>query len=146
METLRGNTVTQFNVKVTASGLWHPGGVFCLLRNEVTIYKRFLRQHHAEPVFMMNIVRLWHPHSRNLMALLEAPDDIHHENRLSMMLPEKLELRDGIPAQGFHDGNIAIKPQNAMDMRVWRQEGLQGHCVRTLASAQPEFNGVTGGA
>lgn len=52
METLRGNTVTQFNVKVTASGLWHP-------------------------------------HSRNLMALLEAPDDIHHENRLSMMLPEK---------------------------------------------------------
>ena len=52
METLRGNTVTQFNVKVTASGLWHP-------------------------------------HSRNLMALLEAPDDIHHENRLSMMLPRK---------------------------------------------------------
>lgn len=52
METLRGNTVTQFNVKVTASGLWHP-------------------------------------HSRNLMALLEVPDDIHHENRLSMMLPEK---------------------------------------------------------
>jgi hypothetical protein len=57
------------------------------------------------------------------MALLEAPDDIHHENRLSMMLPENLdvELRDGIPAQGFHDGNIAIKPQNAMDMRVWRR-------------------------
>ncbi|STS92355.1 Uncharacterised protein [Klebsiella variicola] len=36
VETLRGNTVTQFNVKVSASGLWHP-------------------------------------HSRNLMALLEAP-------------------------------------------------------------------------
>ncbi len=52
METLRGNTVTQFNVKVTASGLWHP-------------------------------------HCRNLMALLEAPDDIHRENSLSMMLPEK---------------------------------------------------------
>ena len=40
METQSGNTVTQFNVKVTASGLWHP-------------------------------------HSRNLMALLEAPDEIH---------------------------------------------------------------------
>lgn len=52
METLRGNTVTQFNVKVSASGLWHP-------------------------------------HSRNLMALLEAPDDILNENRLSMMLPDK---------------------------------------------------------
>ncbi|CAM3709459.1 hypothetical protein [Klebsiella variicola] len=52
METLRGNTVTQFNVKVSASGLWHP-------------------------------------HSRNLMALLEAPDDILYENRLSMMLPDK---------------------------------------------------------
>ena len=52
VETLRGNTVTQFNVKVSASGLWHP-------------------------------------HSRNLMALLEAPDDILYENRLSMMLPDK---------------------------------------------------------
>ena len=52
METLRGNTVTQFNVKVFASGLWHP-------------------------------------HCRNLMALLEAPDDILFENRLSMMLPDK---------------------------------------------------------
>lgn len=52
METLRGNTVTQFNVKVSASGLWHP-------------------------------------HCRNLMALLEAPDDILNENRLSMMLPDK---------------------------------------------------------
>ncbi|PJX42328.1 MULTISPECIES: hypothetical protein [unclassified Klebsiella] len=52
METLRGNTVTQFNVKVSASGLWHP-------------------------------------HCRNLMALLEAPDDILYENRLSMMLPDK---------------------------------------------------------
>lgn len=52
VETLRGNTVTQFNVKVSASGLWHP-------------------------------------HSRNLMALLETPDDILYENRLSMMLPDK---------------------------------------------------------
>lgn len=52
LETLRGNTVTQFNVKVSASGLWHP-------------------------------------HSRNLMALLETPDDILYENRLSMMLPDK---------------------------------------------------------
>lgn len=52
METLRGNTVTQFNVKVFASGLWHP-------------------------------------HCRNLMALLEAPDDILFENRLSMRLPDK---------------------------------------------------------
>ena len=52
VETLRGNTVTQFNVKVSASGLWHP-------------------------------------YSRNLMALLEAPDDILYENRLSMMLPDK---------------------------------------------------------
>ncbi len=52
VETLRGNTVTQFNVKVSASGLWHP-------------------------------------HSRNLMALLEAPDNILYENRLSMMLPDK---------------------------------------------------------
>ncbi|HDK6839637.1 TPA: hypothetical protein M4193_000911 [Klebsiella variicola] len=52
VETLRGNTVTQFNVKVSASGLWHP-------------------------------------HSRNLMALLEAPDDILYENRISMMLPDK---------------------------------------------------------
>lgn len=52
METLRGNTVTQFNVKVSASGLWHP-------------------------------------HCRNLMALLEAPDDIVRERRLSMMLPDK---------------------------------------------------------
>ncbi len=52
METLRGNMVTQFNVKVFASGLWHP-------------------------------------HCRNLMALLEAPDDILFENRLSMMLPDK---------------------------------------------------------
>lgn len=52
VETLCGNTVTQFNVKVSASGLWHP-------------------------------------HSRNLMALLEAPDDILYENRLSMMLPDK---------------------------------------------------------
>lgn len=52
VETLRGNTVTQFNVKVSASGLWHP-------------------------------------HSRNLMALLETTDDILYENRLSMMLPDK---------------------------------------------------------
>ena len=52
VETLRGNTVTQFNVKVSASGLWHP-------------------------------------HSRNLMALLETPDDNLYENRLSMMLPDK---------------------------------------------------------
>lgn len=52
VETLRGNTVTQFNVKVSASGRWHP-------------------------------------HSRNLMALLETPDDILYENRLSMMLPDK---------------------------------------------------------
>ncbi len=52
VETLRGNTVTQFNVKVSASGLWHP-------------------------------------HSRHLMALLETPDDILYENRLSMMLPDK---------------------------------------------------------
>ncbi|CAM4166203.1 hypothetical protein AB9D95_07660 [Klebsiella africana] len=52
METLRGNTVTQFNVKVSASGLWHP-------------------------------------HCRNLMALLEAPGDIIRESKLSMMLPDK---------------------------------------------------------